>query len=403
MPCFLHLRLLVPISPIDCVPNTLPRPFVICRVDGHHSLPTMTQLNYRIPSMEIRCHSFTTANSFSRIYSVDTLQYTVNLGESTQIAFKPQVNASLSMNHSIDEERHVYTVDYVENLGVEGDKETERRRKISLANKGKVPWNLGRKHSAETRELIKQRTKEALKDPKVRKKMSSGHHPHSEEVKAKIGMGQKRVWRKRFKLKSIKEKFYRTWEESIAEEAKKGWCGQQELDWDSYAKIAAELARQHLQLAADKKKAKEIEKLMAAREKAERMARRALRKKEKEEKAKFGEVKKRTRRKPEEAKQELPISKGLKLKARITKVRKKKFVDGPSTITEDVTNSHQPAVENLDLEFIKREKSRRELSLADQIQAAKQKRAQTAQKEALGKSSAKYIMDDRVERLVSTV
>lgn len=45
--------------------------------------------------------------------------------------------------------------------------EIERRKKIGLANKGRVPWNKGKKHRAETRELISQRTKEALKDPKV--------------------------------------------------------------------------------------------------------------------------------------------------------------------------------------------------------------------------------------------
>jgi hypothetical protein len=47
-------------------------------------------------------------------------------------------------------------------------KEEERRRKIGLANKGKVPWNKGRKHSEDTRRRIKQRTIEALTNPKVK-------------------------------------------------------------------------------------------------------------------------------------------------------------------------------------------------------------------------------------------
>ncbi|CAL1386325.1 unnamed protein product [Linum trigynum] len=44
----------------------------------------------------------------------------------------------------------------------------ERETKIDHGNKGKVPWNKGRKHSAETRELIRRRTIEALRDPQVK-------------------------------------------------------------------------------------------------------------------------------------------------------------------------------------------------------------------------------------------
>lgn len=56
----------------------------------------------------------------------------------------------------------------IENFGCEDNKESTRRRKIGVANKGRVPWNKGRKHSAETRERIRERTKEALRDPKVK-------------------------------------------------------------------------------------------------------------------------------------------------------------------------------------------------------------------------------------------
>lgn len=55
-----------------------------------------------------------------------------------------------------------------DSLSEEVLKERIRRMRIGLANKGKVPWNKGRKHSAETRERIRQRTLEALRDPKVK-------------------------------------------------------------------------------------------------------------------------------------------------------------------------------------------------------------------------------------------
>lgn len=34
-----------------------------------------------------------------------------------------------------------------ENLETENDKEWQRRKKIGLANKGRVPWNKGKKHN----------------------------------------------------------------------------------------------------------------------------------------------------------------------------------------------------------------------------------------------------------------
>ncbi|KAH9329993.1 hypothetical protein KI387_002101 [Taxus chinensis] len=44
-------------------------------------------------------------------------------------------------------------------------KEAIRRMRISKANKGKVPWNKGRKHSPETLVRIKERTKQAMQNP----------------------------------------------------------------------------------------------------------------------------------------------------------------------------------------------------------------------------------------------
>uniref|UniRef100_A0A7N0T2U3 Nuclease associated modular domain-containing protein n=1 Tax=Kalanchoe fedtschenkoi TaxID=63787 RepID=A0A7N0T2U3_KALFE len=46
-------------------------------------------------------------------------------------------------------------------------KERLRRERISKANKGNSPWNKGRKHSPETIQKIRERTRLAMQDPKV--------------------------------------------------------------------------------------------------------------------------------------------------------------------------------------------------------------------------------------------
>ncbi|KAI3945924.1 hypothetical protein MKW98_007273 [Papaver atlanticum] len=264
-------------------------------------------------------------------------------------------------------------------FGKHDSQETERRRKIGFANKGRTPWNKGKKHSAETRKKIKQRTIEALSDPKVRKKMSECPRSHSEENKIKISIAQKKMWRKRLQMKRLKDEFYLKWAERIAEAARLGGCEQQELNWDSHEKITEELVLKQLQLTADKTREKEIAKLRrarAAKEREEKMARIAQRRKERiekerEEKSKPRvEIKRKTRRKSVEEKQLLALSKGSKLKEKLTKIRRKKTVDGQGV----VATGNKPAIEKLDLEFIEREKLRKEVSLADQIRAVKKMR-----------------------------
>lgn len=53
------------------------------------------------------------------------------------------------------------------------EREKLRRLRISKANKGNTPWNKGRKHSPETLQLIRERTRLAMQDPKV---MSCKHN-----------------------------------------------------------------------------------------------------------------------------------------------------------------------------------------------------------------------------------
>ncbi|WJX88205.1 hypothetical protein P8452_70317 [Trifolium repens] len=143
----------------------------------------------------------------------------------------------------------------VESLDEEVVKERMRRMRIGLANKGKVPWNKGRKHTAETREKIRMGTIEALKNPEVRKKMAE-HPPryHSDQIKEKISYSQRRVWQERLKSKRVREQPFLLWEQNIANAAKKGGIGEEELDWDSYDKIKEQLVFDQILQAEEKEK-----------------------------------------------------------------------------------------------------------------------------------------------------
>ncbi|KAE8702293.1 Cobalt ion binding [Hibiscus syriacus] len=211
----------------------------------------------------------------------------------------------------------------------------QRRRKIGLANKGRVPWNKGRKHSAETQLRIKQRTIEALNDPKmmsykteaVRKNMSEHPRTHSEESKARIGSSVRHAWGKPLKWKQLGERFFLSWMKSITEAARKGGSDQAELEWDSYDKIKQEIAHEQLQWDTEKAKGKEI-----------------------------------------------------------AKIRKKKSISSQVSIQGD--SAQIPALEKLNIELIKKEKMQREVSLAEQIKAAKSRRAEPISAKILAVSSS---------------
>ncbi|EOA38006.1 hypothetical protein CARUB_v10009475mg [Capsella rubella] len=252
-------------------------------------------------------------------------------------------------------------------------KEEERRRKIGLANKGKVPWNKGRKHTEDTRRRIKQGTIEALRNPKVRKKMSDHQQPHSDETKEKIRASVKKVWAERSRSKQLKEQFMSSWSENIAEAARKGGSGEVELEWDSYQRLKQEFSSEQLQLAEEKAKAKQQTKMIAkqaAQARTEKMRRVAERKKEREEKdRREGKI-----RKPRQKRENPTSASRSKLKKRLTKIRKKKTSLGKIAIGTDRVVSVAAKLEKLDLEVIRKERTRGDISLADQIQAAKNQR-----------------------------
>ncbi|CAL5096515.1 unnamed protein product [Urochloa decumbens] len=120
-------------------------------------------------------------------------------------------------------------------------KEIERRRKIGAANKGQVPWTKGRKWSEEHKKLISQRTTEALRDPKVRKKMLGHRQLHRQASKDKISAALTKIWERRIVSVRSRQKVMQIWSNSIAEAAMRGDRSQDKLDWDSYERIKSEM------------------------------------------------------------------------------------------------------------------------------------------------------------------
>ncbi|XP_031490463.1 uncharacterized protein LOC116257656 isoform X1 [Nymphaea colorata] len=126
------------------------------------------------------------------------------------------------------------------------DREKLRRSKISKANKGKVPWNKGRKHSEETRQKIQERTKLAMQDPKVKMKLVKLGHAQSVETRVKIGQGVRMGWERRRKWLSLQETCFLAWQNAIADASRKGFAGEDELQWDSYDILNKQLKVQWL-------------------------------------------------------------------------------------------------------------------------------------------------------------
>ncbi|CAL9080931.1 unnamed protein product [Musa acuminata var. zebrina] len=127
------------------------------------------------------------------------------------------------------------------------DREKLRRMRISKANKGNVPWNKGRKHSAETLQRIRERTKLAMQDPKVKMKLMNLGHAQSEETRMKISAGVREGWRKRHEMLMVQEGCFFEWQNCIADSARRGCAGEGELQWDSYKILNEQLKQQWLE------------------------------------------------------------------------------------------------------------------------------------------------------------
>ncbi|KAK3025128.1 hypothetical protein RJ639_043910 [Escallonia herrerae] len=114
------------------------------------------------------------------------------------------------------------------------EREKLRRMRISKANKGNTPWNKGRKHSPETLQRIRERTRLAMQNPKVKMKLANLGHAQSEETRVKIGVGVRVGWERRRQKLMLQETCHFEWQNFIAEASRRGFGGEEELQWDSY-------------------------------------------------------------------------------------------------------------------------------------------------------------------------
>ncbi|KAJ4717709.1 Muscle M-line assembly protein unc-89, putative isoform 2 [Melia azedarach] len=134
----------------------------------------------------------------------------------------------------------------------DGEKEVDereklRRMRISKANKGNTPWNKGRKHSPETLQRIRERTRLAMQNPKVKMKLINLGHAQSEETRKKIGVGVRMGWEKRREKLMVQENCYFEWQNLIAEVSRRGLAGETDLQWDSYNILDEQLKQEWLE------------------------------------------------------------------------------------------------------------------------------------------------------------
>ncbi|KAE8707983.1 peroxisome bioproteinsis protein 2 [Hibiscus syriacus] len=96
------------------------------------------------------------------------------------------------------------------------ESEKLRRMRISKENKGNTPSNKGRKHSAETLQWIRERTRLAMQNPKVKMKLVNLGHAQSEEMRVKIGVRVRMGWERRRGKLMLQETCHFEWMNLIA-------------------------------------------------------------------------------------------------------------------------------------------------------------------------------------------
>ncbi|KAL8055989.1 hypothetical protein ABFX02_04G090700 [Erythranthe guttata] len=168
--------------------------------------------------------------------------YTKNMLNTVEIDSVSSNSTSLELQKSSSEESAELN-----------DREVLRRMRISKANSGKTPWNKGRKHSPETLQRIKERTRLAMQNPKVKMKLQNLGHAQSDETRIRIGVGVRLGWGRRREKLMVQETCHHKWQDLIAQAAQKGLFGEEELQWDSYKTMDEHLEQEWQQSVEERK------------------------------------------------------------------------------------------------------------------------------------------------------
>ncbi|KAK8524720.1 hypothetical protein V6N13_015732 [Hibiscus sabdariffa] len=229
----------MPLLDIATAKPSLQSPLVPVRVqvssNAWKSSPLHTRINFHVGHQENHCGKL-------QVRAVVTLEPKCSLPKQDGHNNKSQLGGNSSPSLTQPEPLEI---------GDSGDEVDEReklrRMRISKANKGNTPWNKGRKHSAETLQRIRERTRLAMQNPKVKMKLVNLGHAQSEETKAKIGVGVRMGWERRREQLMLQETCHFEWMNLIAEASRKGYCGEEELQWDSYKILDEQLTKEWLE------------------------------------------------------------------------------------------------------------------------------------------------------------